>query len=68
MGDTLRDIPEFIERELGESLEARNSAIGNKRNHQLLPGLSFKRETNGPFSIKMMILPNSRILFFGHCA
>ncbi|KAF8928870.1 hypothetical protein BGZ52_002819, partial [Haplosporangium bisporale] len=31
MGDTLRDIPEFIERELGESLEARNGAIGTFR-------------------------------------
>ncbi|KAF9430650.1 hypothetical protein BGZ94_005271 [Podila epigama] len=28
MADTLRDIPEFTERELGESLEARNNAIG----------------------------------------
>ncbi|KAG0216425.1 hypothetical protein BGX31_000608, partial [Mortierella sp. GBA43] len=27
MGDTLRDIPEFIERELGESLQARTDAL-----------------------------------------
>ncbi|KAI1309127.1 hypothetical protein EDD11_004138 [Mortierella claussenii] len=28
MGDNLRDIPEFIERELGESLQARTDALG----------------------------------------
>lgn len=29
MADTLRDIPEFIEKELGESLQARTDALGN---------------------------------------
>lgn len=28
MGDNLRDIPEFIEREMGESLQARLDALG----------------------------------------
>jgi len=56
MGDNLRDIPEFIERELGESLQARTDALSmdlNPRN--TLHGSSTMR---GILHLTLVTLPS----------